>query len=416
MGCTDFRTVSWLAGISVVMKFCLAMAASRSCCTELASAELKPIAAHLVQPALGGRELPKNQRTPRLGGQTRSKILQQRGECRIAGVELLQREIEILGVVVRRIDQPILQQPFVRILQQLAPGVDIRLATRGGEQILHRFNIRRDSDALGALDHGRGAREIPPVDRAARVLHQSRSQRALRVERRRIVADPKPRPLACSSGRCRDPVPRAGRRPCAASQARATGVHVIFFRFRLRCAPCVDDSCCCTCACAVLICSRDFASCARQEGDSAALDARLARGFDGGGGFVQPLLEQRIFGARQQPLVNFGQSGAGIGIGRIARLHLQIEFQRIVARGFGKPIGRQRRRGARQKRRFNRGGFRRIRAEGGGSAGSSPLSLCAIQAMPPTISTRRRWRRRTATGDLRGSADLRCGVSAARRR
>ncbi len=151
-----------------------------------------------------------------------------------------------------------------------------------------------------------------------------------------------------------------------------------------------------------------------QEGDSAAFDAGLARGFDGGRGFVQALFKERILGARQQPLVNLGQSGARIGIRGIARLQLQVEFQRIVARRFGQAIRRQRRRGARQQGRFNRGGFRGFAR--GGAARALRRCFDALSTQCRRRSAARRWRRRSATRGSAGDADLRGGVSAARRR
>ena len=84
------------------------------------------------------------------------------------------------------------------------------------------------------------------------------------------------------------------------------------------------------------------------------------------GGFVEPLFEQGVLGSRQQPLVHFGESGARIRIGGIARLRLQIEFQRIVAGGLVSRFAAERRGGAREQR-----AIRRARPSGAGRARSA---------------------------------------------
>ncbi len=93
-----------------------------------------------------------------------------------------------------------------------------------------------------------------------------------------------------------------------------------------------------------------FRELCRQIGDAAAFDPCNARCFDGRRGFIQSLLEQGILGSRQKPLVNLLKPAARDDIGGIARLRLPVEFQRVVARGFGQPVGRQRRRRAQQQR------------------------------------------------------------------
>ncbi len=312
--------------------------------------------AHLVQPTFGRRELSKNERTARLGGQTRSKILQHRGERGIAGFELLERQIEILGVVIRRFDQPILQQPLVGILQELALGIDVHLLARRGEQILHRFNIRRDNDAIGSLDHQQSAREVPLVDCAARIFHQSRSQRALRLQGRRVLWIRTQGLLHVVAGTVALRLEQMTVGD-ALGRKREDGGDMIFCRFRFRAHV----------AHAVLLLNlrlrrldlvARFCKLRGQEGDSAALDAGLARSVDGGRGFVQALFKERILRARQQPLVNLGQSQTGIGIRGITRLQLQIQLQGIVARRLCQAIRSQRRPRPREHQRFNRGGFR----------------------------------------------------------
>jgi len=68
----------------------------------------------------------------------------------------------------------------------------------------------------------------------------------------------------------------------------------------------------------------------------------FSRRFDRSRRLVQALFEQRVFGRGQQALADLGDAGARNRIAGIAGLCLKIQFQRVVAGGFGQPIGRER--------------------------------------------------------------------------
>ncbi len=356
MGCTDFRSGELARGNQSGHEVLLGDGGIQVVLHRACFRGTKADRGHLVQPALRGGELSKNERAPRLGRQTRSKILQHRGKRRIAGIKLLQGQIKILGVVIRRFAQPVLQQPLIGILQELAPRIGIHLLARGREQILHRFDIRRNGDAVRPLDHKESAREIAPVDGAAGIFHQFRSQSALCLERRRVLWIGTQRLLHVVAGAVAVRFQQASiGDPLGRKRSERGGM--VFFGFRFRSLRAYT---------ALLLNLRlsrldlfaRFCELRAQEGDPAALDAGLAGGFDGGRGFVQALFKQGILRACQQALVNLRQPQAGFGICGIARLQLAVELQGIVARGFGQSIRGQRRGGTRQNARFNRGGLR----------------------------------------------------------
>jgi len=75
-----------------------------------------------------------------------------------------------------------------------------------------------------------------------------------------------------------------------------------------------------------------------EQGDAAAFDARPACRRDRGGGGVQTLFQQRALGARVKPLAQLGNPGMRGRAARITAELAQVEFERVVARGFRQTV------------------------------------------------------------------------------
>ena len=95
-----------------------------------------------------------------------------------------------------------------------------------------------------------------------------------------------------------------------------------------------------------------FGELRRQERDAAALDSRFARRFDRGRRFVEPFLEQGVFGPGQQTFVDFREAGAGRRIRGILRLRLQYSSSALSPAGSVSRLAAERRGGGDEQRRF----------------------------------------------------------------